>query len=249
MSEVDILAFGAHPDDVELTCAGLLIKMQRMGYRTAVVDLTRGELATRGTPEIREAEAREAAQIMGLSARENLVLPDGHIGPDPDQKKKVVAVIRKYRPSLMVLPYWEELHPDHENASKLIFESSFLAGLEKYCPEHKAIHRPKKLIHYLGRPGYDVRPTFIVDISETFEERIRAIKCYKSQLYDEKSTARPTEIASKDLIDRLTGMARYYGAQIGAEYGEPYFCREIIAIDDPIAHFIKRAAQAKEKGK
>lgn len=240
MSEVDILAFGAHPDDVELTCAGLLIKMGRLGWRTGVVDLTRGELGTRGTPEIRDAEAREAAAVMGLAARENLGLPDGHISAHADQKEKVVAVIRKYRPSVMILPYWHELHPDHENASKLIFESSFLSGVEKYHPEHKGAHRPKKLIYYLGRPGFDARPSFIVDVSDTFPERIRAVKRYKSQLYNEVSRERQTDISSKDMLEKLAAMARYWGMQIGVEYGEPYFCREIIAIDDPIAHFIGR---------
>ena len=241
MGEIDILAFGAHPDDVELTCAGLLIKMRRMGYRTGVVDLTRGELGTRGTPDTREAEAREASRIMGLNARENLGLPDGNVGPLLEYREKVVAVIRKYKPSMLVLPYWEEFHPDHQNASRLISESSYLAGLEKYWPEHKTVHRPRKLIYYLGRPGFDVRPTFIVDVSETFEECLKAIRCYKSQLFNEQSAERPTALSEKGLLERLSGIARYYGAQINVEFGEPYFCREIIAIDDPMEHFIKRA--------
>jgi len=240
MEAIDILAFGAHPDDVELTCAGLLIKMGRMGYRTGVVDLTRGEMGTRGTPETRRAEADAAAQVMGLAVRENLGLPDGHIQADTDQKQKVVGAIRKYRPSLLALPYREDPHPDHQNASRLIFESSYLSGLEKYRPEHGAAHRPAKLIYYPGRPGFsETRPSFIVDVSDVFEQRLKAIECYRSQLYDEGSRERPTEISSRDYLDRIIATARYYGVLAGVKYGEPYFCREIIRVNDPMAQFIR----------
>lgn len=239
MAKLDIFAFGAHPDDVELTCSGLLIKMARKGYATGVVDLTQGELGTRGTPELRKAEAREAAKIMGLAVRENLGLPDGGITASPEAKCKVVEIIRCYQPEMMVLPYWEELHPDHQNASRLIFESSFLAGVEKFHPECEGAWRPKKIIYYLGRPGFEVRPSFIVDVSDVFEERLRAIRCYKSQLFNEKSEERSTDISAKDFLEHLADGARYYGVQIGVEYGEPYFCREIIAIGDPVAHFIR----------
>ena len=238
MEAIDILAFGAHPDDVELTCAGLLIKMRRTGYRTGVVDLTRGELGTRGSVETRLAEAQQAADVMGLNFRTNLGLPDGHIRAEPDQKQKVVRVIRKCRPALVVLPHWEELHPDHRNASRLISEACCLAGLMKFTPEHGPAHRPGKLIYYPGRPGYEARPSFIVDVSEVFEQRLKAIRCYKSQLHDEHSRESPTEISSRNYLDRIIARAGYYGGQIGAEYGEPYFCREVLRIDNPIAQFV-----------
>lgn len=226
---LDLLAFGAHPDDVELTISGLLCKMAFLGYSTGVVDLTRGEKGTRGTPEERDEEAQEAASIMNLKARVNLNLSDTDIPNKEENRLKVIEVLRKLRPSVIVIPYWQCRHPDHANASKLIEEAAFLSGLRKIDTGHEAF-RPLGIVHYMTWVAFE--PSFVVDISEHFEKKRQAIMAYKSQF------VRP-ETMRGDVMQFIETRDRFYGAMIGASYGEPFLVKGPLRLEDPVAPFLE----------
>lgn len=181
--KLDLLAIAAHPDDVELTCGGTLLKMARTGYKTGILDLTAGEMGTRGTPEIREREAAAAGRILGVRVRENLGLPDSDVGVSRANKLLLAQKIRELRPHSVILPYWEGRHPDHYNASKLGYEACFLSGLAK-LPIPGEAFRPYKIIYSTAYA--DVRPTFVVDITKEYEKRRRAILAYRSQFLPKK---------------------------------------------------------------
>lgn len=230
MNPVHILAFGAHPDDVELHCSGFLIKMKRKGYRTGVVDLTRGELSTRGTLDLRAKETRQATDILQLDTRLNLDLPDGHLDISIAHKKPLVAAIRQLKPAVVLTPYASDRHTDHIKTSQLMTEAAFLAGVKKYDPDVPP-HRPERVIYYHSH--YAFQPSFVVDISAEFEQKMAAIRAYASQ-FDSDFTNEQTFISSPVFIENLIADMRYWGAQIGTRYAEPFWIREYVRLDDPL---------------
>ncbi len=235
--QLDVLAFGAHPDDIELTCAGTLIKLAAMGYKTGVIALTRGELGTRGTAEIRAQEFARAGEIMGLSVHKMLDLPDGNVAVTPENKLKIIREIRAYRPRIVLAPYWVVRHPDHGHASHLVREAAFFAGLKKIDTGQDA-HRPFKVIYYACR--FEFEPSFIVDVSEFHDRKVEAIQAYKSQFHNpekDKYGDEETNISRPEFLEAIITRARQYGSYIGVAYGEPFLVREPMRLDDPVAFF------------
>lgn len=244
---VHILAFGPHPDDVELCCGGLLLKMAAQGYLTAIVDLTRGELGTNGTPEIRAQEAREAAKILGVSLRENLGFPDGWIHPwsgyeDAPQQRathsqlaRVVEMIRRLRPEMILIPWRETRHPDHQSTSDLLTKAMFFSNLAKFETDPPTQRfAPRQVLYYQMRDRF--RPSFVVDISDFAEKKWQAACCHESQFGSLPSSI-PTSINANKALDAMVTRDRYYGAMIGVPYGEAYLCRNTLGIHDPLEHF------------
>ena len=224
----DILALAAHRDDVEQTCGGTLVKMAERGYRTAILDLTQGEMGTRGTVEDRAREAAEAASILKVGWRQALDIPDGRVENTYENRLKVARVIRQLRPRVLILPYWQARHPDHATASPLGYEAAFLAGLTK-LDLGAAPHRPFKVLY--ASLYADVRPTFVVDISEQFETRFSALMAYRSQYEDQKAGSglfpRQAEIR-----ERIAAMAAYHGLLAGVHYAEPFVSKDVGLVDD-----------------
>jgi N-acetylglucosamine malate deacetylase 1 len=244
-SALDILAIAAHRDDVEQTCGGTLLKMAALGHRTGILDLTRGEMGTRGTAEDREREAADAARILRVSWREALDIPDGRVENTWENRLKVARVIRQTRPRVVILPYWEGRHPDHYTASKLGYEACFLAGLAKLAISSQpsavssktpAPHRPFKIIY--ATLYHDVRPTFVVDISEQFEARFESLMAYKSQFSDQEE-GKHIFPAEEEIRARVESMARFYGMMAGVTYAEPFLQKEVGLIDDVTAIPVK----------
>ena len=235
---LDMLAFGTHPDDLELSCGGTLIRLANQGYRIGGVDLTRGELGTRGSGEIRAQETAAATEILKLCLRENLGIPDGHIEKSQENLLRVIRAIRQHRPRLVLAPYWEERHYDHVHASQLVAEAAFYSGLSKIETGQESF-RPYRVLHYMGRIGF--RPSFVVDISETWDEKMRAIRSYRSQFHrggEEDELSGPQTLISTALaLEVFETMARYYGAMIGARYGEAFWMREALELPDPVTFF------------
>src|SRR5438046_3541246 len=222
MTPLDILAIAAHRDDVEQTCGGTLLKMAQRGHRTGILDLTKGEMGTRGTAEDRAREAAEATKILRVSWRRALDIPDGRVENTWENRLKVARVIREQRPRVVILPYWEGRHPDHYTTSKLGYEACFLAGLAKLDLPGKP-HRPFKIIY--ATLYYDIRPSFVVDITSQFEKRLEAVYAYKSKLTDQES-GKSDFPAQADIRGRVEAMARFYGAVVGVKYGEPFLQEE-----------------------
>jgi len=232
---LDILALAAHRDDVEQTCGGTLLKMAERGYRTGILDLTQGELGTRGTAEDRAREAAEAARILKVSWRHALDIPDGRVENTWENRLKVARVLREQRPRVLILPYWEGRHPDHYSASVLGYEAAFISGLAK-LPLEGSAHRPCKIIYAcLYR---DVRPTFVVDITDQFETRFVALMAYKSQFTDQEAGSGIFP-AQKEIRARIESMARYYGMLGGVTYAEPFVQKEVGLVDDVMAIPVK----------
>jgi bacillithiol biosynthesis deacetylase BshB1 len=231
---VDVLAFGPHPDDVELTMGGTMLKLASMGYRTAIVDLTAGEMGTRGSREIRAEEAAEAARLLEASVRRNLDLGDGRLTVDTKSKKAVVEIIRELKPRLVFTNHWENAHPDHSASGYLVEEAAYLAGLARFDAEGEP-HRPNRVIYYLL--PHKVPPSFIVDISEFYEGKMRAVGAYRSQLHDGSSHDAGVIINQPGFLGKIESKLRYYGTLIDAEYGEPFYVREALKVDDPLAFF------------
>lgn len=226
----DILAIGAHPDDVELTCGGALLKASRQGYRTAILDLTKGEMGTRGTPELREAEAAEAARVLGVSRRINAELPDASIHNNDYTRRTIVALLRNLKPRLVILPFPVGRHPDHRVASELCRDACFLSGIVKYAGEGEA-HKVEKVIYTQAYREDPVKPTFIVDISEYFEKKLEAIKCYESQ-FDGVIAAGELYPTGQPLFDLIRTQNQHYGSLIRTAYGEPFMTQEAVRVDD-----------------
>jgi bacillithiol biosynthesis deacetylase BshB1 len=230
-SKVDVLAIAAHPDDAELTCGGTLIQCVRRGYRVGILDLTRGEMGTRGTPETRRREARAAARVMGVQHRENLGLPDARLEPSLDFKLAVAARVRVLRPTVVMLPYWEGRHPDHIHASEIGYEACWLAGLKKVDLAGQP-HRPFKILYStMYDPGWRKQPSFVVDISREFAKRQRAIACYRSQFRGPRLQG-SVHIPLSGLPEMVAALSRYYGLLIGAQYGEPFATHELLQVED-----------------
>jgi bacillithiol biosynthesis deacetylase BshB1 len=227
---VDILAIAAHRDDVELTCGGTLIAAAMRGRRTAIIDLTAGEAGTRGSADLRAREAERAADVLGVSARENLGLPDAGLVNTPETRAMVAVAIRRFRPRIVIAPAAHGRHPDHRVAAELIRDASFVAGLAKVEPSVPA-HRPYKVIHTLTYREDIVKPTFIVDISDVFDRKVQAIQCYASQFEGVKQ-AGEVYPNGDPLLDIVRHQAAHYGSQIRARYGEPYFTHETMRVED-----------------
>ncbi len=229
---IDLLAVGAHPDDVELSCGGWLALAAQRGQAVVLLDLTRGELATNGTVELRAAEAAEAARILGVSERRNLALPDGTIRETDDaQVDALVAQLRDLRPALLLAPHTEARHPDHSEAGALCRRAAFLAGLRQHRPDLGAPHRPRRILHYPQR--HEVRPDLVVDISSVADVKARAVAAHVSQFGEGEPTLinRPIGLSAIDARDR------YWGASIGVAHGEPYLLGAPVPVKDPMAHF------------
>lgn len=233
MPTVDILAIAAHRDDVELTCAGALIKAVTLGRTTAVIDLTAGELGTKGSAALRGEEASKAAAIMGLSARENLGLPDGGVVNDPETRAALAMVIRRFAPAVVIAPSMRGKHPDHTVSSQLIRDACFVAGLRKIAPD-VPVHRPRKIVHCLAYREDNVKPTFVVDISDVFEQKLEAVRCYSSQ-FDDAIQAGEVFPNGEPLYDIVRHQAAHYGSLIRTQYGEPFFTTETMRFDDVAA--------------
>ena len=228
---LDVLAIAAHPDDVEQTCGGTLIRMAEAGYRTGVLDLTAGDMGTRGSPEIRVAESEIAAKHLLCEWRGNLHFPDARLENTLTARLTLAMKIRELQPRVVILPYWQARHPDHYRCGEMGFDACFLSGLKK-IDEYSEPHRPQKILY--SSLYADVKPSFIVDISAQFERRMKALFSYTSQYgaTEEGSALFPDE---GEIRDRLGAIARFYGNQIGVKYGEPFVVKEAIRIDDVVA--------------
>jgi N-acetylglucosamine malate deacetylase 1 len=248
---LDILALAAHRDDVEQTCGGTMLKMAQRGYRTGILDLTQGEMGTRGSADDRAREAAAAAQILGVSWRQALDIPDGRVENTWENRLKVAHVLREQRPRVVILPYWKGRHPDHYTASILGYEACFLAGLAKLnvgaaLGTHSTIepdaltaslpHRPFKIVY--ATLYYDVRPTFVVDITEQFEARLQSLMTYKSQFSDQEA-GKGIFPAHAEIRTRIEAMARFYGMLAGVTYAEPFLQKEVGLVDDLTALPVK----------
>ncbi|MCB9030106.1 MAG: bacillithiol biosynthesis deacetylase BshB1 [Deltaproteobacteria bacterium] len=235
MKQIDLLAFGPHPDDVELFCGGTVAKTATQGHTTAVIDLTEGELASRGTVSERQVEAEAASKILGLATRENLKLPDGGVNPhDEHQVQEVVGILRKLTPKIVLLPYHVERHPDHEAASQLIKRSIFFAGLSNFKSQLGPRYIPSQVFYYQMR--YEFSPSFIVDTSNVIEKKLAAIQAYSSQIKVDQSQAR-TLVSSELNVSSIMARDEYIGAKIGVKFGEAFLSERVLSITDPVSHF------------
>jgi bacillithiol biosynthesis deacetylase BshB1 len=228
---IDVLAIAAHPDDVEQTCGGTLIKMAEMGYRTGTLDLTAGDMGTRGSPEQRVAESEIAGKQMLLKWRDNLHFPDARLENTLAARMTLAVKIRELKPRVVILPYWEARHPDHYRASEIGFEACFLAGLRK-LDESTQPHRPFKILY--ASVYAEVKPSFIVDISAQFERRMMALLSYTSQ-YGETIEGGALFPNQQEIRERLGAVARFYGNLIGVKYGEPFVVKEAMQIEDIVS--------------
>ncbi|MDQ6635537.1 MAG: bacillithiol biosynthesis deacetylase BshB1 [Gemmatimonadota bacterium] len=233
MQPVDILAIAAHRDDVELTCGGTLIKAAKRGQRTAIVDLTQGEMGTRGSAALRAQEASSAAEVLGVSARETLGLPDAGIENSPATREALARMIRRFRPRVVIAPASEGRHPDHRAAAGLVRDACFVAGLAKIAHDVPK-HRPHKILHSLTYRQDFVRPTFVVDITDEFEQKLAAVRCYSSQ-FDGEIQAGEVFPNGEPLYDVIRHYAATYGSLIRTRYGEPYSTTEMMRVDDVVA--------------
>ncbi|TRZ65022.1 bacillithiol biosynthesis deacetylase BshB1 [bacterium] len=229
--KLDALFIGSHPDDVELICGGTFINIVKSGRKSGIVDLTRGELSTRGTLALRNKETKKATKMLCASVRENLKIKDGDIRNSFENRLKLIKIIRKYRPLIVFAPYPYDRHPDHINASNLIRESVFISGLRKISTPGFSAFRPKRVYYY--RHAFDIPISFIVNISDVFYKKLEAIKCYTSQFYDKsyKKKDPDTYISSESFLKDIETRARFYGFKIGAEFGEPFYTEDFMNID------------------
>jgi N-acetylglucosamine malate deacetylase 1 len=231
--KLDLLAIAPHPDDVELTCGGTMLKMAQAGYRTGILDLTQGEMGTRGTPETRLREAARAAKLLGAKVRRNLGLPDAHLRICDEYKTAIAELIREFEPRTVILPYWEGRHPDHYTAAILGYEACFVAGLKNY-PLGGEAFRPFKILYAAAYA--DVRPVFAVDITKQYERRRRAILAYASQFRPRtKEKGSKVALPLDALEERMSLQSRHYGRMIGVQYAEGFVVKEVAAVDDVVA--------------
>lgn len=234
MQKLHILAIAVHPDDIELGCAGTLIKHARKGQPVGIVDLTLGELGTRGTPETRHKEAKDAGAVMGVIVRENAGMADGFFRNDEEHQKKLIKYIRRYQPDIVLANALSDRHPDHGRAGKLISDACFLSGLRKILTEWEDVPqeawRPKRVFHMLQDRLQE--PTFLVDISDCFEQKMEAIKCYKSQFHDPSSNEPVTYIATQDFLEQIKYRDSLMGKRIGSKYAEGFISENIPGISD-----------------
>jgi N-acetylglucosamine malate deacetylase 1 len=233
MSQVDILAIFAHPDDVELAVGGTLLKMKHLGYRTGALDVTAGEMGTRGTTEGRAKESEAAAKILRLDVRENLGLPDGHVFVTDDERKKLVRLLRRLKPKVILTHQDGDPHPDHNHIAQLVRESARLASMLRYDEEtgDEKIPVPNVAHNLFSRR---LIPSFIVDVSDFMADKMAAIRAHASQFYDPSSNEPETRLTDKNFLNELESRSRYFGSLIGVAAGEPFFVREALNIHDPV---------------
>ena len=233
-TQLDVLAVFSHPDDAELTIGGTLIKLKSLGYRTGVLDMSRGEMGTRGTPEIRAKEALEAARVMGLDARLNLEQPDGHIVLSEETRQAMVRVLRARTPRVLFTSHWDDPHPDHAATCRIVREAARLATMRRY---DEAAGMPAIKMPAIAHAVYSrlTIPSFIVDVSEFAVAKMNAIRAYASQFYSAQSKEPTTRISERGFLREIEDRMRYYGSLIGVEAGEAFYVREALNVDDPIA--------------
>src|SRR5215208_1291209 len=233
-TQLDVLAVFSHPDDAELSVAGTLLKLKSLGYRTGVCDLTRGEMGTRGTAEIRAAEALEAARFMKLDLRVNLDQPDGHVWPSETARTAFVRVLRTYKPRVLLTTHEDDPHPDHANTSIIVRQSARLATMLRYDEESElaAVPMPAIMHSLFSRR---IVPSFVVDVSDFVDEKMSAIRAYTSQFYNESSNEPSTRISVRGFLEEIELRLRYFGSLIGVTAGEPFYVREALNVDDPLA--------------
>ena len=232
--ELDALAVFSHPDDAELSVAGTLLRLKSLGYRTGVLDMTRGEMGTRGTPELRAQEAVEAARLMKLDLRLNLGQPDGHIWLTEESRTAVVRVIRSHKPKVLLTTHWDDPHPDHANTCRIVRDAARLATMARYdeAGKQQPVRMPAIMHSLFSR---HVVPSFIVDVTDFVEEKMAAIRAHASQFYRADSREPATRISDPTFIEQIEYRMRYFGALIGVAAGEPFFVREALNVDDPVA--------------
>jgi N-acetylglucosamine malate deacetylase 1 len=241
---LDVLAVCAHPDDAELHCGGLLLRAGERGAAVGVLDLTRGECATLGTPELRRQEAAAAGRLLGLAVRDNLVLPDGRLCDGPDELARLVDRLRRWRPRLVVTSHWDDHHPDHEACARLVRRACYLAGVGNW-PSPGAAHHPEQVLYYLDRIGH--RPQLVLDVTDVFDRKTAAVLCFASQFAAAPGAApadparpattapRPwTTLSSPDYLEGWRARHRYFGSLIGVRYGEGYALRTPVPLLDPL---------------
>jgi len=230
---LDLLVFAAHPDDAELSAGGTIAKFAASGLKTGIIDLTGGELGTRGTIETRREEARLASDILKTSIRENLGFKDGSIKPNDDYLQTLIVQIRKFRPKIIFAPYFNDRHPDHIGTSQLVKEAMFATGLPKVITYEKDLrqeaYRPKKLFYFMQT--FEFKPAFIIDISETFEVKMKAVRAYSTQFHNPVSDEPETFISQPNFLKFIEARAKYFGFKIGRDYGEAFYCEEEIEYD------------------
>ncbi len=230
---LDVLVFAAHPDDAELSMGGTIAKFSHNNLKVGIIDFTKGELGTRGTAESRQKEAFQAASFLKISLRENLMIPDGGIEQSKENLMKVIMAIRRYKPKIIFAPYFNDRHPDHIDASALVKRAMFSSGLTKVKTFDKEVlqnaYRPQKLFYYMQT--YTFTPSFIVDISECFEAKMKAVNSYGTQFYNPKSVEPETFISKPGFMNYIKSRAEFYGFQIGKNYGEPFYCEEAVELN------------------
>jgi len=234
INETDILAIFAHPDDMELTVGGTLLKMKSMGYATGALDVTQGEMGTRGTVEMRAREAEEAARILQLDMRENLELPDGHVWVTEETRTGLVRILRRLKPKIILTHQYDDPHPDHNHIAQLVRESARLASMRKYDGDFGQERiKPPIVAHSVFSAR--VIPSFVVDVSDFLEQKMRAIAAHASQFYNPDSKEPETRLTEEGFLDELENRSRYFGSLIGVKAGEPFFVREALNVEDPVA--------------
>lgn len=231
---LDVLAFSAHPDDIELAAAGTLIKLVKQGYSVGIADMTRGEMGTRGTREIRQKEAEEAARLIGAKVRECLDIPDGGVTVTREHHLKVITLLRKYRPRIVLTHYWHARHPDHIATSKIVSDACYLSGLAKMDTGQERF-RPKRILYH--QILHDVVPSFVVDVSEEIEQKWKVVRAHKSQFYDPHSREPETTLSDPRFLDGIEARMKYWGALIGATHAEPFLTTDVFALPDLITVF------------
>lgn len=229
--KIDLLAIGAHPDDVELIAGGTIAKLTSRGKKVVILDLTRGEMGTRGSAEKRAEEAAKSASILGVFQRVNLDLGDGRLENSQANQIKVIEIIRHFKPTIIMTHHWNDLHPDHIAAGELLKRCMYLSGMDKF-PAKGEPYRPNEVLFFMAHLTFE--PSFIVDITNFFEIKMKAIKCYKSQLYDPSISGRQTNISRPEFLKYIEARAIHYGSMISTLYGEPFFVRRAVPVDDPV---------------
>lgn len=228
---VDILAFAAHPDDVELTMGGTILSLKNKGFKIGIIDFTKGELSTKGNLETRKIETDNATELMQLDFRENLNLGDGVFSESKENRDQIIDIIRTYKPKILFAPYKEDRHPDHERCSRMVREANFYSGLQKYITKIKEHHRALKVYYYMGNTVFE--PTFVYDISDTMEKKLDLVKAYGSQFYNplDKNT-KDTPISRPEFMEYIRARARFFGERSGVVYGEAFYSEEVPAYSD-----------------
>lgn len=238
--KLDVLIFAAHPDDAELSMGGTIAKLTNDGLKVGVADLSGGEMGSRGTIETRKIEAQKATEILNLAHRENLKFKDGSLKFNDEYLRIIISRIRKYKPEIIFAPYKNDRHPDHIGVSQLVKEAMFFSGLPKFVTEENGQeqepYRPKKLFYYMQT--YEFKPTFIIDVSETFETKMKTVMAYETQFHNPQIDGPETFISQPKFLKFLEARAQYYGFKIDKEYGEPFYCEEEIEYD--LFNFIKK---------